>query len=141
MQYKRFLREEIAISALPSKIWTVLTRPDYTRQYLFDLESCSDWQKGSSLVWKIERNGAKEIALEGVVLESTPGLFLQYTTQNLFLPESESIPTTYELIPDEEGIKLKISQELSSINDEDFKGIAENWRMILRKIKWLAEFT
>ena len=141
MQYKRFLREEIAISALPSKIWTVLTRPDYTRQYLFDLESCSDWQKGSSLVWKIERNGAKEIALQGVVLESTPGLLLQYTTQDLFQPGTESIPTTYELIPDEEGIKLKISQELCSINDEDFKGLAENWRMILRKIKWLAEFT
>src|SRR5690348_11221520 len=141
MQYKRFLREEIAISALPSKVWTVLTRPDYTRQYLFDLESCSDWQKGSSLIWKIERNGAKEIACKGVVLESTPGLFLQYTTQDLFEPESESIPTTYELVPDEEGIKLKVSQELSSVNDTDFKGLAENWRIILRKIKWLAEFT
>ena len=141
MQYKRFLKEEIAISALPSKVWTVLTRPDYTRQYLFDLESCSDWQKGSSLVWKIDKNGTKEIARKGEVLESTPGLYLQFTTMDLFEPEAKSVPTTYELVPDEDGIKLKVSQELNAVNDADFRGLSENWRLILQKIKWLAEFT
>lgn len=44
---KTNLRQEIAIDALPSKVWKVLTEPDYTSQY-FPLENISsNWTGGT----------------------------------------------------------------------------------------------
>ena len=41
------LQQQITVHALPSKVWKVLTSPDYTNQYLSEGNLHSDWTEGS----------------------------------------------------------------------------------------------
>ena len=42
----------ITINAPASKVWNALVNPEQTKKYMFGCETVSDWQPGSSLLWK-----------------------------------------------------------------------------------------
>ena len=139
--HKKLLRHEIVIHALPTKVWRVLTCSEYARQFLFNEELQSDWIKGSPIFLEIEKGGKKEAVKKGVVQEVVPGLSLQFTLYEL--PEFSDCPAMYqyELVPEDAGVRLILSQEVILYSHQLYSLMSENCRMMLQKIKWLAEYS
>ena len=139
--HKKLIRQEIIIHALPTKVWKVLTCSEYAQQYFFDEELRSDWMKGSPILLEVDKGGKRETATRGMVQEVIPGISLQFT---LFqLPEFSDYPVLcqYELVPQEGGIRLILSQEVLLNSEALYQLVSENCHMMLQKIKWLAEFS
>jgi uncharacterized protein YndB with AHSA1/START domain len=133
------LRHEISIHALTTKVWKVLTCPDYTGQYLFEGELVSDWVKGGPLLLQVEREGRTEVMNKGQIHELVPGISLQFTLYEDGLGK-EPVVFQYELVPEEGGIKLIFLQELVMKAEGLHKMLTEQARVLLQKIKWLAEY-
>src|SRR5579864_1396832 len=90
-----FVKKSVEINAPASKIWDVLTRPEFTRQWIsnfggIDGEIVSDWALGSPVLWK----GADGTPLvEGNVTAVEPGKLLRFT---VFDVRSERPPVSDE---------------------------------------------
>jgi len=139
--HKKLIRHEISIHALPTKVWKVLTCSEYAQQFLFNEDLQSDWIKGSPILLEVETGGKKEAMTKGMVEEVVPGISLQFTLYEL--PEFSDCPVNcyYELVPQEGGIRLVLSQEVLLNSDSLYPLISENCQMMLQKIKWLAEYS
>ena len=139
-------RDGITIAATPSRIWEVLTRSEYTRQYMFGCEPVTDWRVGSALIWRGATDG--KVYVKGTLVNVMPEATFAYTT---FTPNAfdnyEDKPENYTtvtltLTDSEAGTELSVCQG-------DFAGIASgalrfahtvnSWRTVLTKIKAIAE--
>ena len=139
--HKKLIRHEVIIHALPTKVWRVLTCSEYAQQFLFNEELQSDWIKGSPILLEVETNGKKEALTKGMVQEVVPGISLQFTLYEL--PQFSDCPLVcqYELVPEEGGIRLIVSQEILLYSHNLYELMSENCEMMLQKIKWLAEYS
>lgn len=135
---KTNLHHQIFIDALPSKVWKVLTSCDYIHQYFPDTNVHSQWTEGSVIVSKDQEEKQTETLQKGKVLQVIPGVLLKY---QLLEEVSNSLVTiTYQVIPAENGIELKFHCEGFADADEDYFFRLKESRLILQKIKWLAEY-
>ncbi len=132
------LRESIVINAGPSRIWSVLTKPEYSRQYYFDLEVASAWTAGSEIYWRKE-NGI--VFKKGKIRTIIPGMFIEFTVQNAGNPADPATHIRYELQTHENGIKLSVTEEIPAESESELKHHQQIWRMMMQKIKWLAEYS
>lgn len=133
---KTYLRQDISIDALPSKVWKVLTHADYTSQYFPDGIQCN-WIEGSRILMRIENKYSEEID-KGLVLEAVPGMVLKYCLQED--RAINTIITTYRLIPGNNAVELKIYLEGFIDTEEDYQLRMQQVKLLLQKIKWLAEY-
>jgi len=132
---KTNLQQQITVHALPSKVWKVLTGPDYINQYFFDGNISSDWTEGSSI---FVLDGANPVNI-GQVLQSVPGMLLQFG----FREENTStyLITTYELILAGEGVELKMRCEGFNATHQEYLLRVQQSNLLLQKIKWLSEYS
>lgn len=115
----------IVIDATEEKVWDALTNPAETKKYMFGCETVSDWQPGSSLMWKANYEGKEMVFVKGNIVEIDPNHYLAYT---VFDPNStmEDIVENY----------LTVSYQLSSENGKtilevtqgDYSKVAEGER-------------
>lgn len=131
--HTRKLRHEISIHALTTKLWAVLTHPDYTSQYLFDDRVVSGWTKESELI-------SETSEARGKVEESVPGISLQYLLYRLEGITDAPVHFHFQLVPEEGGICLGLSLALL-LSDELYHATMDYCRNLLQKIKWLAEYS
>lgn len=142
------VRNYITISAPPQKIWDILVNPAMTKQYMFGCEAISDWQEGSSLVWKGIWEGSEMIFVKGKIKTIHPPEELVYTTID---PNGkyEDKPQNY----------LEVTYNLASYNGRtvltvsqgDYSGVPDGlirykeaidhggWQSLLEQIRGLAE--
>jgi hypothetical protein len=135
---KTNLQQQIFIDALPSKVWKVLTSCDYVNQYLFDGSVRCHWTEGSPITLTRQSEDKIETIDKGNVLQVIPGVLLKYK-----LHEENTggfIILTYELIPAEGSVELKFLCEGSFDPDEDYFFRTQQNKLLLQKIKWLAEY-
>lgn len=66
------------INAFFDKVWDALVNPDKIKQYIFGTNAVSDWNEGSSIVWKGEWEG-KKYEDKGVILKMELGHMIQYS--------------------------------------------------------------
>jgi len=132
---KTNLQQQITVHALPSKVWKVLTGPDYINQYFLDGNINSDWTEGSSIFLD---SGSEPITI-GEVLQSIPGMLLQFG----FHEENTStyLVTTYELILAGEGVELKLRCEGFNASHQEYLIRVQQSNLLLQKIKWLSEYS
>jgi hypothetical protein len=128
---KTNLKLEIMIHALPSKVWSVLTRSDYVCQYFSDEHIQSDWKEGSPLILSETREK------KGEVIQAIPGVLLSY---RLSESHAQDVTISYEPIPISEGVDLKLKCEGFTDNEEAYLLRSQQMKLILQKIKWLAEY-
>ena len=140
------VRDSIDIDAPPARLWEVLIKPDYTRQYMFGCDAVSDWQAGSPLVWRGAQDG--KVYVKGTIVEIDPDRLLQYTT---FSPDAfdhyEDKPENYttvtlELTPLEGATRLSVSQgDFARIASGElrFTHTVNSWQTVLKQIKEIAE--
>ena len=130
--------QQITVHALRSKIWKVLTNPDYVNQYFFQKNISCNWTEGSAIlsVADDESSHAKNV---GQVLESVPGILLKF---NLLEEHSSTyITTTYELIVDNDGVELKLKWEGFTAMGHEYFLREQQAKLLLQKIKWLSEYS
>jgi uncharacterized protein YndB with AHSA1/START domain len=135
------LRHEISIHALTSKVWSVLTSPDYTQQFLIEGEIVSEWTNGSRIFLEQDRNGNREKVEKGIIHEAVPGISLHFTLFHPGEQVKEPLNFLYELLPEEGGVRLVLTQETIVPKEDLFRIMSENSMMMLQKIKWLAEYS
>ena len=144
-----FIQNSINIKAPVAQVWNALTNPEETKKYMFGCETVSDWQPGSSLLWKGSYEGKEMIFVKGNIVSIKPGISLVYT---VFDPNStmEDIPenyltVTYDLSEENAETILLVSQgDYSSVADgerryaESYNG-GQGWNTILLEIKKILE--
>ncbi len=125
MSEPKMIISTIVIDATEEKVWDALTNPAETKKYMFGCETVSDWQPGSSLMWKANYEGKEMVFVKGNIVEIDPNHYLAYT---VFDPNStmEDIVENY----------LTVSYQLSSENGKtilevtqgDYSKVAEGER-------------
>lgn len=136
--YKTNLQQQITVHALSSKVWKVLTRPEYVNQHLHEGNLVCDWTEGSSIV--ISNDGPNSGGLHvGDVLESVPGMLLKFSFREG--DSSAYIITTFELIVAGGGVELKITCEGFDATRQEYLIRVQQANLLLKKIKWLAEYS
>lgn len=134
-------RESIEINAPASKVWDALTKPEQIKQYFFDTDTHTDWKPGSAIRWTGEWEG-KSYEDKGTVKEVEQGRMIRYDYWSS-MSGMEDIPEnyvniTYQLSEKNGKTKLTIIQE--NIPDEEMREhSAENWRMVMGKLKEFVE--
>jgi uncharacterized protein YndB with AHSA1/START domain len=135
---------QIIIQASPERLWDVLTKATFTKQYMFNCAVSTDWEVGSPITWSGNFNGY-EAFQKGEVIDYQPFNTLCYSTfdPNFGLEDKPEnyIQVRYELFPDPNGLKLVISNETFDGNEERMQHIQQGWGMVIDKIKEVAEAT
>lgn len=134
---KTNLQQQITVHALPSKVWKVLTHPDYISQYFFEGNIDSDWTEGS-LILLHEQTDEKAINV-GKVLQSVPGMLLKFNCREG--DTSTYLTTTYELILAGDGVELKMKCEGFMATSQEYLLRVQHSNLLLQKIKWLSEYS
>lgn len=137
---------QIVINAPAWRVWEVLTKPEYTKKFMFGCAAISDWKQGSTLEWKGNISGKDGVVVKGKIIEIDPGKFLAYTT---FDPNSGMEDTPYNYLTVTERLEEQDGRTTLSITQGDFSAVqegqrryaegAKGWETVLPKIKALAE--
>ena len=134
-------KASIIINAPVAKVWEALTNPKIIKQYMFGTNVVSDWEIGSSIVWKGEWQG-KSYEDKGEILKFEEGQILQYSHFSPLAGKSD-MPENYhkvtiELLNDGEQTNVSLSQD-GNATEEDREHSEKNWNMMLDGLKKLLE--
>ena len=132
---------ETEIDAPPSRVWRALTDPDLIEQYMFGARVVTDWQPGSSIVWKGEYEG-KAYEDKGEVLEVVPERRLRMTHFSP-LGGEDDVPENYhtvryELAGSDSGTAVRLTQD-GCDTEEQAEQFSQNWQGMLDGLKKVAE--
>ncbi len=147
---KLFVEKSIEISAPASKVWAVLTKPEFTSEWSGNFGATgpidSNWEPGAEVLWK---NAEGEVYVQGRALAVEPDKLLRFTVrsttpalQPISGLDEDDLTQTYALLEHEGRTTLSIAHG-------DFSKLANGeatlpkatavWDQVLPKIKDLAE--
>jgi uncharacterized protein YndB with AHSA1/START domain len=147
---KILVDKSIEINAPISKVWQVLTDPDYTAEWAtefngeepFHIES--DWKLGSPVFWK-DKNGKTVVEGNVTVLEPEKRLrFTVFDVRGQRPPVTEEDGITFQFSEKDRKTTLHVLQgDFSAMPEgEQFRDrSAEIWEHVLLRVKGLAERT
>lgn len=146
---KKIVKNTISINASISKVWDVLVKPEYTKQYMFGCETVSDWKQGSPLLWRGNYEGKEMVFVSGYVLEIRPHTYLKYNVidPNASYPHTPEnhLNVTYELKEENGATTLVVSQdgfEGAAEGEKRYQEVynkGEGWAPVLELIRQVAE--
>lgn len=132
---------QVDIVASPSRVWSALTDPAEIKKYFFGTEVETDWQPGSSIVWKGEYDG-KAYEDKGEILEIEPYRRLSVTHFSALSGQSdrpENYHTvTYELAEQGETTHLSLSQDNNG-DKQEVQRANSTWAAMLTALKDTVE--
>lgn len=139
----------IRIKAPAQKVWDVLTKPEYTKQYMFGCEPVTDWKSGSAVIWRGQYEGAAMDFVTGYVLEIQPYVKLKYSVidPNAVYPKTPEnhLNVTY-LLNEVNGVtEFTVVQdgfENAADGEKRYTEVSNNgegWNPILMEIRKIAE--
>src|ERR1700686_3036391 len=113
-------KSSIQINNTIDEAWKALVNPEIVEKYMLGSQQLSDWQKGSSIIWKKDFNGRKFVD-KGEILEITHLRSLKYTHYSPASGKSDA-PENYQTV----SVTLKENAkgttiELSSDNNTSEK--------------------
>ena len=110
----RTTTSHILINAPVAAVWEALTKPELVKQWQYGADVITDWQKGSSIVYRSEWEGTV-FEQKGTVLEIEPEKLVKY---RLFAPRpgldetpENSFTMTYRVEPIKGQTMLTIIQD------------------------------
>lgn len=132
---------QITIDASADVVWDTLTDSDQVPQFMFGSEVVTDWQVGSTIVYRGQWNG-KPFEDRGMILESRPGSRLVTThfsplTGQPDLPENYHT-ITYDLEEREGQTTVTLTQD-NNATEEEARHSQSNWERMLASLKWVVE--
>ena len=141
------VRDSVVVDAPVETVWDVLTKSEFSRQYMFGCSMETDWKPGSRLLWKGEPN--ETVYVEGDIVAIEKPYRLEYTvfSQSLGIADvpENYLTVTYSLRKGENGgTVLEISQGDYSkvgLGQKRYEDTVSGggWAVILEKVKGIAE--
>ena len=144
-----FVSNEITIKAPLTRVWDALTKPEWTKQYMFGCEPITDWKPGSPLLWKGTFNDVEMVAVKGEIVSIDPGRSLVYTVIDPNNPAIPDLPENYLVVT------LKLTEQGDHthlfVSQGDYNKVADGenryrhtvggggWSPILDQVKQLTE--
>ena len=148
---KLYVERSIEIDESPSRVWNILTQPEWTQKWAGAFGATgpieSKWILGSEVLWRNEKG---EVYVRGNVLAVDPLKLLRFTVCDALnvglrpvsgLPEDE-ITQSYSLSSD--GTRTILSTVHGDFGklangDELYPLVGQLWEKLLPRIKELAE--
>ena len=141
MDRNNIAKASISINASNEKVWKALVDPKAIKQYMFGTNVVSDWQEGSSIVWKGEWQG-KSYEDKGKILQLKPGRTLQYSHFSPLSgqPDRPEIyhTVTIELSGNGNQTDVTLTQDHNATEAERAES-EKNWKMMLTELKKYLE--
>ena len=144
MEGSLVFRTRIDIRSDQSSVWDALINPEITQQYMFGCVPVTDWEVGSSLVWRGLADGVDYVIGEVVAFE--PETLLSTTTFNPHMGHT-NVPENYLVgeyhLSHSDGLTtVQIVQgDFAQVEDgqKRFKEAEGAWSFALQKLKALLE--
>ena len=126
---------EVYIAASPEQVWRAITESEFTRQYYYDNSIESDWQPGSTLVY---RNPDGTEAIQGKIIEADPPRRLVHT---FFFPGTDESPSrcTWSIEPRGAASLLILTHDEFDGETSTYRSVAHGWVPVLSGLKTLLE--
>ncbi len=127
------------IRTTPQKLWDALTKPEFQKQYWFDMHQDCDWKKGSSWAMKFSDGRTADA---GEVLEVEPPKRLVLKWRNEFRPEltAEGFSRCeYLLEQDGDIMKLTVMHSIEKDGAQFIEAVSGGWPRILSSLKSFLE--
>lgn len=141
------IERELTINAPVSLLWRYLTEGEKTRLYMYGCEIISDWEEGSSVIWKgVGPDGNELVFVTGELLAYKKEELLRLT---LFDPNmgiadipENYLEMTYRLEAQGNTSKLFMEQsgfEGAERGQQRYEDSIKGWDAVLQQIKELSE--
>lgn len=141
MNHQLEISRTIEIAVSPMLVWKALTDREMVKKYFFGTEAISDWQTGSSLIFRGEWEG-KSYEDKGKIHVAVPGKLLVYDYWSGF-SGLEDIPENYSMVSynlDQSGDGTIVNLTQKGFAGEEAQTHAEGgWTMVLQNLKELLE--
>jgi uncharacterized protein YndB with AHSA1/START domain len=127
------------IRTTPQKLWDALTKPEFIKQYWFDMTQESEWKPGAS--WTMKFSDGR-IADAGEVLEIDPPRRLVLKWRNEFRPELKAegyARCVYDLEQDGGVMRLTITHSIEKEHAKLIEAVSGGWPRVLSSLKSLLE--
>ena len=141
MKNELIVKKSIKVNANISAVWDALTNPEMTKKYFFDCEAISDWETGSVIEFKMEKDGETIVVVKGIILNIEEDRLLQYSC---FAPDTEQDTSThtivtYELYSENGNTLLTVTQGDFGKNEAGYQHTVTGWDATLSGLKALQE--
>jgi len=131
----------IEINAPGKKAWDALTKSVWTKRYMYGYEVESDWNAGSSVLWKTNAGG-KTYTRKGKVLSAKKSKLLKFTDYNPEAvsdeDESKHAVVTYEISENKSSTVLYLNDDCAG-DEKKFNESSKFWDVVLPKLKEILE--
>jgi len=141
MDKNNIAKASISINASNEKVWKALVDPKAIKQYMFGTNVVSDWQEGSSMVWKGEWQG-KSYEDKGKILQLKPGRTIQYSHFSPLAGQPDRPENYHTVTIDLSGNGNQTDVTLTQDNNATEAERAEsekNWGLMLTELKKFLE--
>lgn len=124
-------------------LWEVLTKSEFTKEYMFNCSVESDWKVGSLITWQGNYEGY-EAFQKGKIIKIEQNKLIKYSTfdPNFGLEDKPENYIHISYLLNEIGVEiveLTIVNETFDGNEERMIHINKGWEMVMDKIKEVAE--
>lgn len=134
--------KKIIINTDAKHLWSVLTKSEFTKEYMFNCSVESNWEIGSPITWQGNYQGY-EAFQKGKIIAYEPYRLIKYSTfdPNFGLEDKPAnyIHVSYLLNEIDGQTELRIINETFDGNEERMTHINQGWEMVIHKIKESAE--
>lgn len=141
MEKDLVVKKEVTIDAGSAKVWNAITNPKLTKKYMYNSEVISDWNSGSSIIWKDAATGKTHV--KGIILDIEPGRYLRTKdlSVDIGLPDVEPnySRVTYELKKEDRKTLLSVTEDKFNGDERRFNDSENFWRVVLKELKGLLE--
>jgi len=148
---KLYVESSIEIEASPSRVWDILTKPEWTAKWAVEFGANgpidSSWALGSPVLW---RNSKGDVYVRGNVTAVIPNTLLRFTVCDVFSPDmrptsglaEDEITQTYSLAGDGNRTILSTAHGdfvMLANGEKLYPLVIKLWDRLLPRIKELAE--
>ena len=127
------------IRTSPQKLWDALTKPEFIKQYWFNMTQESEWKVGAS--WKMLSSDGS-VTDAGEVLEIDPPKRLVLKWRNEFMPDLKAegySRCVYDLEQDGDVMKLTVTHSIDMDDAKIITAVSGGWPRILSSLKTMLE--
>jgi uncharacterized protein YndB with AHSA1/START domain len=132
---------EVEIAAPVEKVWDALTNPEIIQKYMFGTQVVSNWEVGSSIIWKGEWQG-KPYEDKGEILRNVRNEVLEVTYWSSMggTPDEPHNykKVTYVLSSNGNNTHLSLTQD-NCASEEERVHMEQNWKTVLDGLKKVLE--